>query len=315
MTPVLVVHADAPRLVAALEARAPDVAFVGVDRLDAIAPALEAHRPEVLFAIKSSAFVGPEFRALVRFESVRWLHVGGSGVEHLGAWDDARVQVTHSAGVLAPYLAESWVGAVLALEGGLFACKRATSWSKRRFRSVRGQRLLLVGLGEVGRRVAALATDLGMEVEAIRAHPERGGAPNVYGPDALDDRLPRADVVSLHLRLTEATHHLFDRDRLARCRPGALFVNTARGGLVDEAALIERLASGHLRGAWLDVFESEPLDPASPLWRMDSVLVTPHAADQVDGWDLAFVDRFLATLADWRAGTPLAHRVPSPGDR
>lgn len=314
MTPILVVHANAQRLVDALVARVHDAAFVAIDRLDAIAPALDRHRPEIVFTIKSSAFIGPELSSLVAFESVRWVNVGGSGVEHLGAWDEDRVLVTNSAGVLAPYLAESWVGAVIALDGGLLECARATSWSTRRFRSLRGQRLLLVGLGEVGRRIAPLAEALGMEVEAIRAHPERGGAPHVFPPEALDDRLAHADIVSLHLRLTEATRHLFDRARLARIRPGALFVNTARGGLVDEAALIERLTDGHLRGAWLDVFESEPLAPDSPLWRLPSVLVTPHAADQVDGWDLAFVDRFWAQLTRWRAGAPLDHRVPPPRD-
>jgi phosphoglycerate dehydrogenase-like enzyme len=309
VTPVVVVHADAARLVEALRARVEDVDFVAVDRLDAIEPALDTHRPEVVFAIKSSRFIGPEFHTLVRHEAVRWIHVGGSGVEHLGAWDDDRIHVTNSAGVLAPYLAETWVGAVLALDGGLFEAKAQRTWSRRRFRTVRGQRLLLVGLGEVGGRVASLASALGMEVEAIRRHPERGGAPKVFGPEALDDQLPHADIVSLHLRLDASTHRLFDRDRLARLRPGAPFVNTARGGLVDEAALVERLVDGHLRGAWLDVFASEPLPPSSPLWSLDQVLVTPHAADQIEGWDLAFVDRFVEQLARWRASRPLSHRV------
>ena len=314
MAPILVVHQRAGPLVDALRARCPGERFVGVDRLDAVRPALDTHDPDIVFCIKTAAFTGEAYAALAHHRSVRWIHVGGSGTEHVGPWDPARVTVTHSAGVLAPYLTETWVGAVLALEGGLAEAARSRAWGERRFRSVRGQRLLVVGLGEVGSRVAALARALGMTVEGVRAHPERGGAQLVVGLDRLDERLAHADVVSLHLRLTPALTHLFDEPRLARIKPGALFVNTARGGLVDEAALVASLRRGHLRGAYLDVFEEEPLPPDSPLWSMDQVLVTPHAADQVEGWDLAYLDRFVAQLARHRAGRSLAHRAcpPSP---
>lgn len=309
--PILVVYERANRLVAALEAAHPEHRFIGVDRLEDIQPSLEALAPEVVFCIKTSSFLGPELRALVNHSSIRWLNVGGSGTEHLGPWDESRVTVTHSAGVLAPFLAETWVGAVLSLEGGLLDADRAEAWGARHFRSVRGQRLLLVGLGEIGSRVANLASALGMEVEAIRAHPERGGASRVFGFERLDDRLGEADIVSLHLRLRAEFRHLFDRSRLRRIKPGALFVNTARGGLVDETALIEALQTQHLRGAYLDVFEREPLPSSSPLWRMEQVLITPHAADQAEGWDLCFVPRFLAQLERFRRGEPLSHQATS----
>lgn len=305
MKPVLVVHRRAAALVERLEPACPNERFVAVDRVDGIADALATHAPEVVFCIKSAEFVGPAFTELVRHDGVRWVNVGGSGIEHLGPWDRELVTVTNSAGVLAPYLAETWVGAVLALEGGLLECDRNRSWSPRRFSSVRDQRLLIVGLGEIGGRVATLAGAMGMQVEGTRQHPDRGGAPAVFAADLLDDRLPHADVVSLHARLTDETRHMFDAERFARMKPGALFVNTARGGLVDEPAMIAALESGHLRGAYLDVFETEPLDAGSPLWKMDNVLITPHAADQVTGWDLCFVDRFVEQLARWRDGEAL----------
>lgn len=310
---MLVIHQRARRLVEVLRERLPDEHLVGVERLDQVADALREHAPEVVFCIKSAAFVGPEFTALVSHPGVAWVHVGGSGVEHLGGWDPRRTTVTNSAGTLAPYLAESWIGALIALEGGLLEAARqqaAGRWCRRPFRSLRGQRLLLVGLGQVGQHVAARAAEAGMRVEAIRAHPERGGADAVRGPGELDARLGEADVVSLHLRLTEATRGLFDAARLARIKPGALFVNTARGGLVDEAALIERLRSGALRGAWLDVFEREPLPTGSPLWSMPNVLITPHAADQVEGWDLLFADRFATLVGAYRVGDDLPALTP-----
>lgn len=305
--PILVIHAEAERLVHLLAPTFPDERFVGVDRLSAIGPALEEHAPEIVFCIKSTAFLGPEFHRITQQPSVRWVNVGGSGVEHLGAWDRSRVTVTHSAGVLAPYLAETWLGAVLALEGGLLECATQTTWSNRRFRTLEGQRLLLVGLGEVGSRVAKLAASVGMEVEAVRAHPGRGGAPAVFAAEALDQRLPEADVVSLHVRLDASTHRLFDRRRLGLIRRSALFVNTARGGLVDESALVHSLTTGALRGAYLDVFEEEPLPESSPLWRLKNVLITPHAADQVSDWAVRFVDRFVAQLRRHRCGEPLEH--------
>jgi phosphoglycerate dehydrogenase-like enzyme len=306
--PILVVHERASRLIAAIEgAGVRHERFVGVDRIPEIPGALRTYEPNVVLCIKNVAFLGPEFRALVAHPTVRWVNVGGSGVEHLGPWDRDRVTVTNSAGVLAPYLAESWVGAVVALDGGLLEQAAARTWGERKFRSLRGQRLLLVGLGEIGRRIAVLAEALGMVVEAVRAHPSKGGAPLVVGPERLDERLGEADVVSLHMPLNERTRGTFDRARLERIKRGALFVNTARGGLVDEAALTELLSNGHLRAAWLDVFETEPLPDASPLWSLDNVLITPHAADQAQDWDLAFVDRFVAQLARWRAGEPLLH--------
>lgn len=305
--PILVVHQRAAKMVAAFRDRVPGATFVGVERLEEIDPALEAHAPEIVFCIKTMDFIGPAFRSLVSHPSVRWVHVGGSGTEHLGPWDPARLTVTHSAGVLAPYLAETWLGAVLALDGGLARAARLRGWHSRAFRTLRGQRLLIVGFGAIGSEVAKLATGLGMRVEAIREHPERGGAAEVWGPDALDARLPHADIVSLHLRFRPDREGLFDRERFLRMKMGALFVNTARGKLVDEGALVEALQRGRLRGAYLDVFEQEPLPESSPLWALDQVLITPHAADQVEDWDLRFADRFVAQLERYRRGEALAH--------
>jgi phosphoglycerate dehydrogenase-like enzyme len=131
----------------------------------------------------------------------------------------------------------------------------------------------------------------------------------LHPPEALLDLLPRADVVSLHVRLTEATRHLIDARALVAMRPGALLLNTARGPVVDEPALIEALAGGHLGGAYLDVFEEEPLPPSSPLWRLPNVIITPHASDAVHDWAHRFAMLFADNLERWRRGEPLLNVV------
>ena len=106
-----------------------------------------------------------------------------------------------------------------------------------------------------------------------------------------------------------ATRHLVDAAALAAMRPGAFLLNAARGAVVDEAALVDALRDGHLGGAYLDVFETEPLPAASPLWAMDNVLITPHASDVVVGWPARFAAHFADNLERWLAGKTLENVV------
>ena len=141
-------------------------------------------------------------------------------------------------------------------------------------------RLGVIGFGKIGARVALMARGLGMLVAAFDPFVDRGvveGLGVEYVPD-LKTLLAGADVVSLHAPLTEATFKMIDADRIAQMKPGAILINAARGGLVDEAAVLVALESGHLRGAGLDVFDPEPPDPRSPLLGRDDVVATPHVA-------------------------------------
>jgi D-3-phosphoglycerate dehydrogenase / 2-oxoglutarate reductase len=138
-----------------------------------------------------------------------------------------------------------------------------------------GKTLGLIGLGGIGREVARIARGIGMEVIAWNRSPRPdAGVPLV----ALDDLLARADVISLHLALNDETRGLLDAKRLALAKPGVILVNTARGALVDENALIGAIERGHIRHAGLDVFHAEPLKPDHPLARMENVTLTSHAA-------------------------------------
>lgn len=132
----------------------------------------------------------------------------------------------------------------------------------------------VVGLGRIGARVAGQAAALGFRVLASDPY----AAPDGVALTTFEDLLRRSDLVTLHAPLTEETRHLLRAETLALMRPGALLVNTCRGGLVEEAALVEALRSERLGGAALDVFETEPLPAASPLRQLPNVLLSPHAA-------------------------------------
>ena len=310
---VLIVY-DRPKDFAPMLAAAfPTVSFDYATRPQEIQPTLERCRPEVVFSIKHTDFPGNTHRPIVSFASVRWVQVGGSGYEHLLPWDSARLTVTNGAGVLSRYLAETVTGAMLALNGGLFAYfdrQRQKIWQPNPFRPLCEQTLLVVGLGSIGGQVAANAKALGMHVMGIRRRPEpHPAADEVFGPDRLEEVVGRADVVSLHVRLTDQTRHLFDRRVLAAMQPEALLINTSRGPVVDQTALAEALGSGHLKGAYLDVFDREPLPADSPLWHLPNVILTPHAADCVTDWPRKFADFFGANLRRWIDGRPLLNLV------
>jgi D-3-phosphoglycerate dehydrogenase / 2-oxoglutarate reductase len=180
----------------------------------------------------------------------------------------------------------------------MFACAREIALSDRKIRAgtweplegieLFGKTLGVIGFGGIGREVARIGAGIGMKVLAWNRTPvsgrlavatasDRTGATTVRLVD-IDTLLTAADVVSLNLALTEETRNFLDAARIGRMKPGAILVNTARGALLEEGALIEALQSRRMRYAGLDVFHSEPLKPDHPLARMDNVTLSPHAA-------------------------------------
>jgi (S)-sulfolactate dehydrogenase len=148
-------------------------------------------------------------------------------------------------------------------------------------RETAGKTLGIVGFGGIGRLVAKLALGLGMKVTASDAMlPADSPTWRETGATraSLDELLAGSDAVTLHVPLTAYTRHLIDAARIARMKPGAILINTARGGVVDEAALAAALRSGRLGGAALDVFETEPLPAGSPLTGVPNLVLTPHVA-------------------------------------
>ena len=150
---------------------------------------------------------------------------------------------------------------------------RTGIWTPQEGVQLHGKTLGVIGLGGIGREVAHLGRGLGMHVLGWN-RTRRAGVPL----SELDTLLQRADVVSINLVLNDETRGFLNRERIARMKPGAILINTARGALVDETALIEALQSGHIRHAGLDVFQAEPLKPDHALAKMPNVTLTSHAA-------------------------------------
>ncbi len=208
------------------------------------------------------------------------------GVDHvdLAAATARGVAVGHTPGVLTETTADLAFGLLLAAARRIAEADRwvrAGGWTPARRwepdlllgRDVHGASLGVVGLGEIGRAVARRGLGFGMRVLGWSRSP--AACPGVERV-ALEELLARADFLSVHLALTPETRGLLDAAALARLPPGAILVNTARGGIVDEVALVEALRSGRLAAAALDVYAREPLPPESPLLRLENVVLTPH---------------------------------------
>ena len=154
---------------------------------------------------------------------------------------------------------------------------RAGQWQTSQGTGLQGKTLGIIGLGRIGSRVAHIAQAFGMRVLAtgFTLTAERALAHGVRMA-ALEDLLARSDVVSIHLRLSDRSHKLIGRRELRLMKPTAYLINTARGPIVDEAALIDALRHYRIAGAGLDVFEQEPIQPSHPLLQLDNVVCTPH---------------------------------------
>ena len=163
----------------------------------------------------------------------------------------------------------------------------------------------LVGYGAVARQLAPVLRALGA---TLIAHSRTAGEPGIEFV-ALDELLARADIVSLHLPATDQTHLLIDRRRIGLMKPGAVLINTARGSLVDEAALTEALTQGRLAGAGLDVFADEPAPSANPLLALTNVVATPHLAWLTRDTLRRSLDVIADNVRRLKEGEPLLHQV------
>jgi phosphoglycerate dehydrogenase-like enzyme len=312
---VLIVHATPDDFRVALEEKHPSIRFhwLTADDRD-ITPVLEETKPDAVFSIVTATFRGPAHRQAANFPSVKWVHCGGSGYEHLLPLDLDRVVLTNCVGVLAPFLAETVIAGMLGLNSRLvqYRVQQAKRlWEPHSFRPIQGQTLLILGLGAIGKNVARFAKALGMRVLATarstdQAHPD---VDELHPHARFRELLPRADVLSVHWRHTADTEGLIDRAVLEALPRHALFINTARGAIVNEPDLVAVLQSGHLGGAYLDVFAKEPLSPESPLWGMDRVLISPHASDNTVDWTQRFANLFADNLERWMTGAPLVNIV------
>lgn len=310
---VLACHMTPDEIRPVLDSRLKDVAISYLSDPESLPAALEAHQPDAIFSIAQSMFSRGSMRPAIDFPSVRWFHVGGSGYEYIVPWDRERVTVTNGMGILASFLAETALTGMLMLNGNFrqYATQQdAHEWKPIYFTPLQGQTLLIVGLGTIGSLIAKNAKALGMRVLATRRTPAPDpNVDEVHGSDALSDLIGQADFVSLHIRMSDETRGMFDAKMFNAMKPGSFLINTARGPVVQEAALLDALNSGHIAGAYLDVFEHEPLPTDSPLWDQPNVIMTPHAADNVHNWPARFAGFFADNLDRWNRGEELVNIV------
>jgi phosphoglycerate dehydrogenase-like enzyme len=237
-----------------------------------------------------------------------------AGVDHypIDLLAERRQILTNGAGINAPPIAEFAVLCVLSASKSLpyfLDASRRRVWPERRPAAAElgGSRALVVGYGEIGRAVGDRLRALGVRVTGVRRQPSE--EPDITGPDEWRDRLAEFDWVLTTAALTPHTRHMFGAQEFAQMCSTAWFVNVARGGLVDHAALAIALASGRPCGAYLDVTEPEPLPSDHPLWGMPNVFITGHSAGRSPRSRERYVSLFLDNLARFQRGEPLLNVV------
>jgi phosphoglycerate dehydrogenase-like enzyme len=232
----------------------------------------------------------PRREALPLARRLRWIHVGGAGIEHIRTLPElveSDVVLTNGRGTMALSVADHAFGLILSFTRrlrDLDADQRARRWQRDlridQMRELTGAVLGVIGLGQIGSAVARRGAGFEMRVVAV----DVGGPPPgpfvdaLWGLDRLDDLLALADYLVVCLPYTPETHHLIDRRRLALMKPAAHLFVVSRGGIVDEAALVDALERGALAGAGLDSTQVEPLPAASRLWAAPNLILSPHCA-------------------------------------
>ena len=273
---------------------------------------------EIIFTIS----LRPDQLATTR--NLRWIHAPTAAVHQFlfPQLVDSDVILTNSTEVHGPVVAEHVIALIFALakkipQATLMQQKhvwgKEAMWREGYFpREIAGATLGLIGLGSIGRRVAVMASALGMRVIAVREHIDKGapdGVEAVFAPSELDKLLPQSDFVVMAAPLVSATQGLLNAERIALMKPDSFLINVGRGPQVDEAALASALRRRRIAGAALDVFEQEPLPPDSPLWNLDNLLITPHTAGLTAKlWDRHY-DLFSDNLRRYVSRQPLRYVV------
>ena len=296
-----------------LEAAAPAATFVQLLPDGAVT---DSGAPDIVF-ISNDVFYGPIkacMQIIMDTPQLAWLQSAAAGVEapafrvHLER--GGRLTRAH---VTAVPISEYVMQAVLACfqqPQRLAEQRVARVWKHVPFREVWRTTWLIVGLGSIGREVAQRARAFDAHVIGVRRTPD-GTEPvdEILTSDRMLDAVPRADVVVIAAELNDGNRHLVDARFLAAMRPGSCFVNVARGGLVDEAALIDALDRDAPATAVLDVFEAEPLPPDSVWWTHPKVIMSPHSSGGGNGRLVRATEVFLENLRRYGDGRELIYEV------
>jgi len=270
--------------------------------------------------------------------NLKWVQLHMAGVDRVAGHPllHAGVKLTTLSGAAAPQMAEYVLMAMLALGHRLpliLEHQARREWPRDRWErfspfELRGATVGLIGYGSIGREVARVCQALGARVLAVKRDamrpaddgyaPEGLGDPSgervarLYPPQAVKRMVAECDYVVVCAPLTDETRGWIGAEVISACKRGAFLIDVSRGGIVVSEAVIAALREGHLQGAALDVFETEPLDAENPLWQAPNLILSPHIAGNSPHYDARAVDLFAENLKRYLAGQPLLNRVDLP---
>jgi phosphoglycerate dehydrogenase-like enzyme len=307
-----------PEAAARIRARWPEISVIHLPKYDGLERELPDTDIFVGYSLRSQQFSGAK--------KLKWIHSTAAAVGQL-MFPELRtsgIEVTNASGVHRIPMAEHILGVLIALARRFPDCFRyqqQARWAQQelwngvppelRPRELRGQVVLFIGFGAIGREVAKIARPLGIRIWAVtrsgRADSEL--AERTFPATNLHDALPHADFVVLAAPETPETREMVGARELALMKPSTYFINVARGALVDEPALIEALRQHKIAGAALDVASGEPLPPDNPLWHLDNCFITPHVSAVSEHLWERQTDLLMENLERWFSGRELLNRV------
>jgi len=265
-------------------------------------------------AVFTRRFLGSTLRA----PQLAWLHLPNAGVDHpvFTQLLAKGVRLTTSSGATAEPIAQTAMAGVLALARGFprwWAAQQRREWAPHPDApaDLRGQTMIVIGVGAIGNEIARLARAVGLRVVGVRRSPRRAEdhVDEMIAPAALAEQAAHADWLVVACPLTDETRGWIDAAMLAALPRGAHVVNVGRGPVIDEEALIDALRAGQIGGAYLDVFAEEPLPPTSPLWDLPNVILSPHNSAAAAGNPARVAEIFFRNLEHWLRNAPLENEV------
>jgi D-2-hydroxyacid dehydrogenase (NADP+) len=289
---VLILDANAQQYRERLERRFPDVAFHGFKHAADAAPAIA--EADVIVALGHHI----PHDMIKAADKLKWIQALTTGTDTLTPPGvlPPHVLLTSTRGIHGPQMSELAFLNMIALNRNFRASQRnqaEAKWEQWNQPILEGRTVVIVGLGVLAEHLAERCKLFGMTTIGISNG--RGEAPHfdeVHSRDKLAQAAARADFLVLLVPYSKATHQLVNREVLSAMRPSAFLINLARGGVLDEAALIELLQAGRIAGAGLDIFSKQPLPPDNPLWRMPNVIITPNIGGRSDN----FVEQTLTII-------------------
>ena len=250
--------------------------------------------------------------------NLKWFHSFSAGMDPVMKSEiaDMPIIISNSSGIHSITISETVMGYILAWNRTfpfMFQKQREHVWAKGMTKDpveAYGKTLGIIGAGSIGYEVAVRAKAFGMYTLALRRNPKPADCyDEIFDSSGLYEVLSRSDYVVVATPYTPETHHMFGEKEFKAMKKSALFINVARGGVVDQEALIEALRNKEIAGAALDVTDPEPLNPDSPLWDMEDVIITPHMAATAPILSQFAVDFFCEQLKNYLEGKPIKNTM------